>query len=115
MTGLDYLASIYRDYPPTIGGSPTFARFNPFAGGNNSEGVFEILPDNESRIKRIYRYNGTDSQVLSFSPNINPFKLDKGTEGIQFSSVDGVEKIRDFATDKFLNTKDTLKKQVGEK
>lgn len=115
-TGLDYLAEIYEKYPPTIGGKATYARFNPFAKGNNGEGVFEILPDTgTSRIKRVYRYSGTDSRVLSFSPNLTPFKLDKGTEAVQLSSVDNEGKERNIVASENLNTNDIAKIQVGQK
>lgn len=112
ITGLDYLADIYAKFPVTIGGNPTFIRFN--ADTEDGWGSFEILPYvNSSVIKRIYRWNGDDSKIISFTPVISPFKLDKLTESTKVSYVDYEEKKSKFNITEKLGGDDIYPKVVG--
>ena len=87
VSGLDYLAEIYRVYPVTIGGAATYVRFNSL--GRNGGGYFEILSDrNLGKIKRVYRYNGDDSRIISFNLELNAFKIDLNSESFSYLSYD---------------------------
>ena len=109
-TGLDYLADVFKKFPPTFGieREAAFARFNPF--GNDREGTFEIIPASRREIRRIYRWNGVDSRIFSFTPKLLPFKRDNYKQGDQISYTDSetkenVREVSDVAAGESINRK----------
>ena len=110
-TGIDYLARLYAKYSPRINGRPTFARFNPFS--QQGEGSFEIKPEGNSFIKRVYRYNGIDSKIVEFTPSVENFSLEKKLQSVQVSSINDQTKETDLDATPNLGTDDIEKKRIN--
>jgi len=87
-TGLDYLANeVYKRYPPTIGGKPVFARFNPLITNKQGFGVFEFLPMDQEVTQRVYNVRGSESKIIRYTPVINPWLADKAEKPIETTNT----------------------------